>query len=253
MRGARSSGPAHGRYSQTGQCQDQDIGGSIAAFARSKARALSPGQSLSMGPQYAAGSSSKHAAASIMAKLAARRDTMTAIPFAQPVSNKGKAKSVSSSSSSSSSSAPAKPITANEAVPFQDGITLIMDRRLLGKPIGAAKYSKLFKEITDVNRLNIKPVISKKYDEAQVQRVIYEAFARQGHNLLMNGQKGDEFSGLVKNDHNIQTLAPPSTADNRRSLSRGSPLPSSKCSIIVDAALSWLGPTSSLRNTMTFF
>ncbi|CAD6954858.1 unnamed protein product [Tilletia caries] len=111
----------------------------------------------------------------------------------------------------SASSSPSVP-SFKDTVNLTDGVTLVKDRRLLDQSIASHTANRVFKDITERERLQAFPVIGKGFNAVQVYNAIIEAFRKQNHDLVRDGQKGYEFCRLLNHSARLQTLRsdPPS-------------------------------------------
>ncbi|KAK0553165.1 hypothetical protein OC844_006337 [Tilletia horrida] len=87
---------------------------------------------------------------------------------------------------------PEKEVLVKSPIALQEGITLVKDRRLLGKPIASAAYRSLWAEINRSHRLQAFPVISRQASSEEVHEAIVSAFEELGHSLGVGDVDGCE-------------------------------------------------------------
>ncbi|KAL9940884.1 hypothetical protein V8E36_000372, partial [Tilletia maclaganii] len=89
---------------------------------------------------------------------------------------------------------------------LKNGITLIKDRRLIDTVFHGKKLGPIFEEITERERLRVRPVIPKDASARVTTNIIMDAFLEQGHDLVCDGWSGFEYAHLTQAEHRLMTL-----------------------------------------------
>ncbi|KAL9931554.1 hypothetical protein V8E36_009551 [Tilletia maclaganii] len=148
------------------------------------------------------------------ARLTARFGTLGSIAQGQSRTSLGRGTTLAAASQGCSSkgggghSGPIPPPRIKPIV-FKNGITLVMDRRLLDKILVGKNIAPIFERIVEEERLRIRPAIGKGASAKEVTNIITTAFMEQGHDLIRDGWNGFEYCNLTATDHRLITIGTP--------------------------------------------
>ncbi|KAK0527647.1 hypothetical protein OC835_004913 [Tilletia horrida] len=176
-----------------------DISSSTAGTSAVPPPLLGPRSSAASTTSTASTSTPRHSTASASGSSAAARLSSR---FAKVDSTAQGRKTGGPPTTAASASARVKPIS------FQNGITLIKDRRLIDKMFLTKKFRPVFDAVVDQERLRVRPTVDKDASARETYNIINNAFIQQGHNLVRDGWNGFEFAYVISTDHKLMTLGP---------------------------------------------
>ncbi|KAK0556555.1 hypothetical protein OC844_005822 [Tilletia horrida] len=199
--------PSHGRASSSF---------ALAPSVASSARGVSPGayphgdSFLSMARGSRSVSLGNAAGSAAAATLASRYGKLTSIAQGRPSSGRfvpgGSSYSHASTSASASAAGADGEMPRTRPMNFKNGITLLKDRRLLGKTLHTRHLKAQFEAIVDNAHLRARPFLSRNASARQLDNAICNAFVALGHSLHLGDQCGFEYAYLAAGTLKLCTL-----------------------------------------------